>query len=195
MKKELGRAGFTLMELLVVIAIIGILASIVLVSLNSARAKARDARRISDLKQIQNALNLFYADYGYYPAYRNQSSCGGWGSRSSSSITACGGSKWLTSDSNFDKYMPSVPIDPINSAWYAEDGAYTYTYTSGAGDYDLRALFETSGQSARCEMKCYKTHAYGGGGYAWCANHPVGAPCGGTPWWDNASQPMLYADH
>ena len=50
--------GFTLIELLVVIAIIGILSSVVLTSLNSARAKGRDSRRASDLKQIANSVAL-----------------------------------------------------------------------------------------------------------------------------------------
>ncbi len=52
--------GFTLIELLVVIAIIGMLSSVVLASLNSARKKSRDARRASDLKQIQTALELYF---------------------------------------------------------------------------------------------------------------------------------------
>lgn len=55
------RNGFTLIELLVVIAIIGILSSVVVTSLNSAREKARDAARLSDIRQIQIALEL-YAD-------------------------------------------------------------------------------------------------------------------------------------
>ncbi len=59
--------GFTLIELLVVIAIIGILASIILVSLNSARSKSRDAARMETVHQIQNALELYYSDYGAYP--------------------------------------------------------------------------------------------------------------------------------
>lgn len=56
------QVGFTLIELLVVIAIIGLLASVVLVSLNSARAKSRDAKRLSDIRQFANALEMYYND-------------------------------------------------------------------------------------------------------------------------------------
>ncbi|MFA6272955.1 MAG: prepilin-type N-terminal cleavage/methylation domain-containing protein [Candidatus Paceibacterota bacterium] len=60
--------GFTLMELLVVIAIIGILSSIVIASMTSARQKARDTKRISDVKQLQLALALYAdANSNHYP--------------------------------------------------------------------------------------------------------------------------------
>lgn len=55
-----NKKGFTLVELLVVIAIIGLLATIAFISLNSARGKARDAKRVSDIRQIQTALELYY---------------------------------------------------------------------------------------------------------------------------------------
>jgi len=72
LRRKTGRGGFTLIELLVVIAIIGILSSVVLASLNTARVKARDAKRIAELDGIQKALQLYSDDNGgTYPTALN----------------------------------------------------------------------------------------------------------------------------
>jgi len=65
MKKQ---KGFTLIELLVVIAIIAILSTVVMAGLNSARAKGRDAKRLSDIKQLQSALELCFDNGAGYPS-------------------------------------------------------------------------------------------------------------------------------
>ncbi len=58
-----NRKGFTLIELLVVIAIIGLLSTLAVVQLGDARAKARDAKRISDVKQVSTLFEMEGADH------------------------------------------------------------------------------------------------------------------------------------
>ncbi|PIP87275.1 hypothetical protein COW81_00975 [Candidatus Campbellbacteria bacterium CG22_combo_CG10-13_8_21_14_all_36_13] len=71
------KSGFTLIELLVVIAIIGLLSSVVLASLNTARTKAKDVKRLSDMVQARKALALYYDKNGRYPT-SDYDGCGGW---------------------------------------------------------------------------------------------------------------------
>ncbi len=120
-------AGFTLIELLVVIAIIGLLASIVMVALGPARARARDARRLHDMRQIVLALQLYHATYNRYPgptsAYGEcEAGCGCWDTS--------------TVDNNINGIpfidplvhkglMGTVPGDPIGTGTC---GGFTYRY-------------------------------------------------------------------
>ena len=113
-----NKKGFTLIELLVVIAIIGILSSVVLASLNSARIKARDAKRISDIKQLQLALEMYYDDNSHYPTAISDATL----------VTDVG-------------YLASLPVDPSTAAGYAYAGL-------GSGDtctsYHLGATLENT---------------------------------------------------
>ncbi|MBU1146489.1 type II secretion system GspH family protein [Patescibacteria group bacterium] len=62
-----NKKGFTLIELLVVIAIIGLLSTLAVVALTSARTKARDSKRVADMKQVQTAMELYYSATNGYP--------------------------------------------------------------------------------------------------------------------------------
>jgi prepilin-type N-terminal cleavage/methylation domain-containing protein len=63
-----NKGGFTLIELLVVIAIIALLTSIALIAFMSARQKSRDAKRLSDMTQMNTALELYFATNKGYPS-------------------------------------------------------------------------------------------------------------------------------
>jgi len=113
--------GFTLIELLVVVAIIGILASVVLASLNSAREKSRDARRLSDVKQIQTALSLYYDKYGTYPP-NTDNDYSGWD-------TGCyGGNDTFIAPLGTEKFISKTPCDPSTTSL---SGGYRYYHYSG----------------------------------------------------------------
>ena len=75
---KLNNLGFTLIELLVVISIIGFLATSAIVLLNSARIKARDVRRKSDLNQVMKALSMYQIDYSTFCVQNAGAGGNGW---------------------------------------------------------------------------------------------------------------------
>lgn len=129
MKDKRIHQGFTLIELLVVIAIIGLLSSIVLASLNSARMKARDARKQADFRAITNALQLFLDTNNRMP--NNYNPCCGvcedsYYNQSMQELVSAG-------------FLPAIPKSPGG-------GVYCY-YNYGPGN-SIGALMVTSLEAA-----------------------------------------------
>lgn len=119
-----NKKGFTLIEILIVVAIIGILASVVVVGLGPAQKKGRDSRRVSDLRSVQNALELYYGKNGNYP---------------------------ITGVSSWDEFAPllvgagiginQIPNDPTTTK------DYVYRVDSNGTTYVLAAQLEDAGGS------------------------------------------------
>ena len=127
--------GFTLVELLVVVAIIGLLVGIIVPNLSDARASGRDARRVSDIKNIQLSLALYYNDNLHYPC-----SLGGTGT-----IGSC-------SPDFYPTYMATVPKDPKTNSDYIYSSQQTTSATDNLNCnnksvvyYHLGAIMETTG--------------------------------------------------
>jgi len=112
-----NKKGFTLIELLVVIAIIGLLSTLAVVSLNGARVKARDARRVSDISAIRTALEMYNGDKGTL-----------W--------TQAATPTWATiGTTNLGAYLPAgLPTDPSISN--------NYDICIGTDNYLLHATLE-----------------------------------------------------
>jgi prepilin-type N-terminal cleavage/methylation domain-containing protein len=166
--------GFTLIELLVVVAIIGLLSSVVLASLNSARAKGRDARRKMDIEQMRNALVLYFDANGKYP------NCGLWSESTDATwnTTGC----LITALSPF---IPTLPVDPKNnsaSPWGTGNYSYFYGVRPGLQDYDLGGQLEVQTDRATCQFQMWPFHYYGPNAAAWCS-----ATYGYSPY--------MYLDH
>lgn len=86
-----AKQGFTLIELLIILVIVSTLASLAIFSVTSARGKARDAERKSDLKEISDALETYYNDRACYPSTDFTEDCRG---------------------TSFQPYLKEIPCDP-----------------------------------------------------------------------------------
>jgi prepilin-type N-terminal cleavage/methylation domain-containing protein len=147
--------GFTLIELLVVIAIIGILSSIVLASLNTARQKSRDAKRVSDVRQLQLAFELFFDSCRQYPTGVN------------GTMPTTGTANGCTSPTTLGSFIPAIPIPPSGA------GLLVYSYHSGtATTYCLGAELEQASAVPSGDTNC---DADGTGSGAWGATSPANA--------------------
>lgn len=106
--------GFTLIELLVVVVIIGVLVTFATITINSARAKGRDAKRISDIKQLTTALELYFYNESGYPA----------------NITP---GQPLVGSVTGTTYMKTIPQNPPPRAdGTCADSEYIYTYANNS---------------------------------------------------------------
>jgi len=135
MKKKINISGFTLVELMVVISIIGILASIVYANFGGARAGARDDVRNAAVKELQLAIELYRAQYGFYP---------------SSGCTASGTANWagpgpgtgsFVSCNNYinglvPDFIAALPIDPLSE----NTSNVGYYYRSNGSSYKLMSF-------------------------------------------------------
>jgi type II secretion system protein G len=126
------RRAFTLIELLVVIAVIGLLSTIAVVSLGQARIKARDVKRMADLKQISTAIELYLNNNNYLP--RNTA---GWCTYISDPTNGYG----AAFQSDLASYIANVPLDPVNKNKPTD---YFYKNIDNVGKYVLCAKLENA---------------------------------------------------
>lgn len=188
-----AKKGFTLIELLVVIAIIGLISSVILASLSRTRMKARDMRRISDLRQITMALELYFDDHNYYPGTEQTGlGCVTPPCWDVNILQKSNDATWIPLAADLVPYIKPLPVDPINSPcnnW--TNGCFMYFYgnvgrtgisiTNGLPTtpnvYDLVAQLEDQDNPKACKQMdyIYKTGSQSSSLY-WCQHGATYSP-------------------
>ena len=113
----MNNKGFTLVELLIVIGIIALLAILVLASLNTTHQRSRDTKRITDVKQIQLAMEMYWNDNANYPA------------------VIPGQTTWKSFGDELHSGFVSFPVDDVKG--------HTYTYIVNPENTDQYFLAAT----------------------------------------------------
>lgn len=134
MNGKIGKLpGFTLIELLIVVSIIAILSLIGLLLYSEVNKAGRDAKRRSDLRLIQTALEQYHADKRFYP-----------------------GSDSLVADSSLTDATGISPAPPVNKTYLNS----IPKGPNGTGEYLYKAYKKVGGSDVICVTTeatlCYK---------------------------------------
>lgn len=147
-----GFSGFTLVELLVVIAIIAILAAVVVLIINPLELtrRGRDAARLTDLANLQNAINVAVQEATGSGAVDVLCVGSGYpcnGKSTDVNSREADGTGWVQVNlsSSQSVSVPTLPQDPTNST------AYHYTYCANDDAWEINAVLESDQQSGKMD--------------------------------------------
>lgn len=153
-----ARRGFTLIELLVVIAIIGVLSSVILASLNSARVKARNANRVSQIQELGKGFALAFDSQNAYPSSGSawvcvSASCSGsWASYAANATVDAATAKYISKPQTTNTGLTAGGY-LYDSLWSASPAPSGITFK--AGPY---LLYMLEGSNTSCGPGQQYTH-------------------------------------
>ncbi len=144
--------GFTLIEMLVVIIIISFLVGIILTGTLGFQASARDTRRIGDLRNAQNFLELYFNKCGHYPGVADtKPGCGASVTNWTSLATAMEAAG-VASNQQFPKEISG------QSYYYGVNSAGGLDYVIGAALERDNAVLRDSPDATKYTVPCSRAN-------------------------------------
>lgn len=163
--KFLKEDGITLIELLIVTSLIAVLVTGFVVLLNPLQkiGQANDAKRKSDIAQLQKALDLYYQDNGRYPV-------------SSGNFKIKDGSTEIDWNGPWKPYMSKVPADPTAGRNYV----YYSSSIGNCPNNQCYYIYANLQQGGFDPQSCVKGSGIPGSACpSWSANN-ISNNCGGV---------------
>ncbi|MDP2631741.1 MAG: type II secretion system protein [Candidatus Uhrbacteria bacterium] len=137
----MNKQGITKIEVLIVALIIGLLGLMAVVAVSTARSRTRDAIRLSDVRQTQAALELYFNDFNMYPEVATETALGG-------ASTICLGESGFASacmaqsENVYMDVVPGTPTAGLNKLSGCSDVSNAYCYVGSVGEYRIQFELE-----------------------------------------------------